>query len=267
MRSTPFAVERRLIDGIPAISVRPAAASSNRLVVWLPPLGESAEAMVPHLQRLAATGVTALSIDPWQHGMRQAAPSGALRAAVLADFRRRMWPILGRTTIDALTVVDHWGPMLGTDPTSYDVGGMSMGGDIALALAALDARIGRVSVVAAGPDWGRPGMRSVDGSDKTIDQGLEDAGAHWWRQQLEPATRAAAFARDVHVDLELGGADTHVPPDAALELRRRVVALDPSAATRFSCHVHPALDHLAVLADQAVIERALSRLGGASPLQ
>ena len=69
-------------------------------------------------------------------------------------------------------------PFLGGTKERFDVstddiaaGGVSMGGDIAVALAAVDHRVTRVGAVVATPDWTRPGMTRVGEPDAVIDQG------------------------------------------------------------------------------------------------
>jgi enterochelin esterase-like enzyme len=78
---------------------------------------------------------------------------------VLASFRRRMWPLLGRSTLECLRVLD-WIDETFAVAGPRVAGGVSMGGDIAVALAGVDRRIGRVAALVATPDWTRPGMRT-----------------------------------------------------------------------------------------------------------
>ena len=64
----------------------------------------------------------------------------------------------------------------------------SMGGDIAIALAGIDNRIKRVSVVAASADWLRPGMKDVFDPDKIIEQGEPTNFGKWLYDRLDPLT-------------------------------------------------------------------------------
>jgi hypothetical protein len=53
-----------------------------------------------------------------------------------------MWPLLGQTTLECLRVLD-WTEYRFGPPTRWVAGGVSMGGDITVALAGLDSRISR----------------------------------------------------------------------------------------------------------------------------
>ncbi|KGJ72954.1 hypothetical protein GY21_12085 [Cryobacterium roopkundense] len=89
-----------------------------------------------------------------------------------------MWPILGQTTLDALRIVD-WA--IETHDLSSDVvaGGVSMGGDISVALAGVDPRVKRVAALVATPDWTRPGMTQVGRPEELIDQGSPSPHGEW----------------------------------------------------------------------------------------
>ena len=119
-------VQRRLeVSGIPAVVVEPENPPS-RLVVWLTHLGGSKGRALPQLRSLAAGGCRAVSFDPPGHGDRATGSDArAYAEAVLERFRRRMWPILGQATLEALRVIDAT-----RDPaiTSIGTGGISMGG-------------------------------------------------------------------------------------------------------------------------------------------
>lgn len=158
------------------------------LVVWLPFLGGAKEMFEPVLERAAARGFVGIGIDPRRHGERADPPEGGLREEAMADFRAVMWPILGGTTRDAVRVLD-WaqdrygraGPVL--------AGGVSMGGDIAVALAGVDSRVRRVAAIAATPDWTRPGMTLPGRPETVIDQGEPSQTGQQWYDQLDPITQ------------------------------------------------------------------------------
>ncbi|HSB00500.1 MAG TPA: hypothetical protein VLE49_07610 [Anaerolineales bacterium] len=112
--------------------------------------------MLPYLQDLSAAGFVALSFDAWQHDERGMEGQSELATRVFNNFRRAMWPILGQTTLDTLRVIDWAITTLHMNPQVY-MGGISMGGDIAVAAAGIDRRIQRVAAIVATPDWLRPG--------------------------------------------------------------------------------------------------------------
>src|SRR5689334_23306534 len=98
---------------------------------------------MPGLERLAGAGSAAVSIDPWQHGERGTESGEQLAVRAFGGFRRHMWPILGQSTLDCLRVVDWALARLGATAPVV-AGGVSMGGDIAVALAGVDERVTRV---------------------------------------------------------------------------------------------------------------------------
>ena len=147
------------VDGIPVVWIQPDNQDGDaRIALWLPWLTGTKETTIPFLAELAGRGFTAVSFDPWQHGERGTETAEQISARVFGDFRRHMWPILGQTTLDALRVADWAAVEFGA--TDMAAGGVSMGGDIAVALAGIDQRISRVAAIAATPDWTRPGMWS-----------------------------------------------------------------------------------------------------------
>ena len=115
-------------------------------MIYLPGLGGTKELMLPYLQDLAASGFVALSFDPWQHGERGTESQTEIWTRVFGNFQRHMWPILGQTTLDMLRVIDWAVATLHIEP-HISVGGLSMGGDIAVAAAGLDHRVERVAAI------------------------------------------------------------------------------------------------------------------------
>ena len=176
--------------------------------------------MIPFLQDLAAAGFVALSFDPWQHGEQDTESPAELASRVCGNFRRHMWPILGQTTLDTLRVIDWALANLDVDAGVY-AGGLSMGGDIAVAAAGIDHRIERVAAVVATPDWLRPGMHDLFEPHKLLSPGEPDAYARYFYDHLDPMTHLAAYPRGPAVYFVCGERDTHVPPDARSGSRPR----------------------------------------------
>jgi dienelactone hydrolase len=241
----PAEVSRVLIDHIPLALVRPTEqrVEAAPLALWLPPLTRTKEDMVPFLKECAAAGFVAVSIDPWQHGERGSESREALAARVFGSFRRQLWPILGQTTLDCLRVIDWAMGELGVGPLVV-AGGVSMGGDVAVALAGIDKRVARVAAVVATPDWTRPGMRDLDDPSRLLPQGEADSYAQWFYDHLDPFTHLGAFARGPAITFECGGDDTHVPPDGAIRFRSAFVTAYPNLADRIRVTLHPGIGHL-----------------------
>jgi dienelactone hydrolase len=151
----------RMVDHIPVMWKEPQRAEGASVALWLPALGLSKEGVAPFLDDLAGAGFVAVSFDLWQHGERGTEPPEEIRARVFGAYRRFKWPILGQTTLDALRVIDWAFDSLGAGP-SVVAGGISLGGEAAVALAGIDHRVERVAAIVASPDWTSPGMHGFD---------------------------------------------------------------------------------------------------------
>jgi pimeloyl-ACP methyl ester carboxylesterase len=205
------------VDHVPVIWVEPDNTPAP-LALWLPPFSTNKEWTLPFLSELAGAGFLAVSFDPWQHGERGTETPEELRARVLGDggFRRHMWPILGQTTLDALRVLDHF------DAGDVVAGGVSMGGDVAVALAGIDPSVTRVATIVSTPDWTRPGMRDLMDPSRDLPQGEPDDYARWFYDQLDPISHPDRYARGQAILFECGGDDRHVPADGALRFAEAV---------------------------------------------
>lgn len=237
--------ERRTdVAGIQTLVVEPARPPS-RLVVWLSHLGGDKERELPQLRALAGRGARAVSCDAPDHGERAAGGDPrAYAEGVLAEFRWRMWPLLGQTTLEALRVIDAT-----IDPGIRTVaaGGVSMGGDIAIALAGIDPRIERVATIGSTPDWTRPGMTRLDDPATELEQGDPDSYGRWLRDQLDPAIHLERYRRGVTMRLHRGECDHHVPRANARAVARALTA------SAIEIVEHPGLDHWGVCSDEAAL--------------
>lgn len=243
------------VDDVPIVYVRPQPGPDRPPVaLWLPHLSGVKEGCIPVLRRLAAAGHLAISLDPWQHGERGDESAEQIAARVFADFRNAMWPILGHTTLDARRVVD-WAV---ADLARPDVvaGGISMGGDVAVALAGIDRRVRRVAAIVATPDWARPGMRDLFDPSRLVDQGHAGPSARSFYDQLDPMTHLDAYARGPAIAFENSAADTHIPLDGPIRFREALRA--PSDHVRITAH--PNLDHLAAARSPVLLDRAIAWL-------
>jgi dienelactone hydrolase len=215
---------------------------------------------VPTIERFAAAGHPAVSFDAPGHGARASGDPHEFSREVLASFRRRMWPLLGRTTVEAMRVLD-WAAREVPAPDTVLGGGFSMGGDVAIALAGIDPRVRRVAAIGSTPDWSRPGMRVLGDPFRLVDQGEPDRYAQWFADQLDPMRHLDRYLAGVAVDFELGAEDLHIPEANARDFAAALAALDPKAGTRVRIRIHPGLDHR-VIADPAAFESACEWLLG-----
>ncbi|MGH7920511.1 MAG: alpha/beta fold hydrolase [Candidatus Dormibacteraceae bacterium] len=245
----------RTEDGIPMLQVVPETNVRGDLVLWMSHLGGSAEQALPMLERFAATGHPAVSFDAVGHGKRGSGDPWAFAAQVLGQFRRRMWPILGQTTLDAMRVLT-WAQEHVGRAGAVLVGGVSMGGDAAVALAGIDDRVRRVATIGSTPDWSRPGMRDLRDSGQAVDQGQADAYAQWFADQLDPIRHLERYRRGIAITFELGDADHHIPSDNARAFVDELSRLDPAAAAHLRVQTYPGLDHLAVTTDDTALTQA-----------
>jgi uncharacterized protein len=250
-----------IVEGIPVSWAAPRTGATGT-ALWLTHLGGFTEQAAPMLTRLAERGLLAVSFDPPGHGRRgDGSPPMQHAVEVLASFRQRMWPLLGQTVLEGLRVVDWAGQR-------FDVrgplvaGGVSMGGDAAVALAGIDHRISRVAAIVATPDWTRPGMRTLGEHSEVIDQGEADGYARWFFEALDPMTHLEAYERDVAVRFLCGGADEHVPAEGALRFRAALIERDPLAADRIDVKVYDGLSHFDGGASDLVATGALDWLAG-----
>ncbi len=212
-------------------------------MIYLPGLGGTKEFMLPYLQDLAAAGFVALSLDPWQHGERGSESQMELWTRVFGNFRRHMWPILGQTSLDLLRIIDWAVATLDVESHIF-VGGLSMGGDIAVAAAGLDHRIERIAATVATPDWLRPGMQDLSTPGTLLPPGEPDAYAHYFYDHLNPLTHLAAFAHGPAMYFLCGEQDTHVPPDGALRFQAALREAYPVAADHVQVSLLPGMGHL-----------------------
>jgi uncharacterized protein len=247
------------VDGIPVVWIQPGNQDGDaRIALWLPWLTGTKEAALPFLQGLAGRGFTAVSFDLWQHGVRGTETGEQIASRVFGGFRRHMWPILGQTTLDALRVTDWAAAEFGARDVA--AGGVSAGGDIAVALAGIDQRISRVAAIAATPDWTRPGMRDIADPSRVLPQGEPDAYAQWFYNHLDPLSHFSHYAHAPAIAFECGADDTHVGPEGALRFRDALAKAHPQAGASVRVTVHPGTGHMEAGQNPALFQSCLTWL-------
>lgn len=238
-------IKRTRIGDVPVLWVEPAAIARKReLIVFLPGFGGSKEQVLDQLQDLASHGFVGVSFDPLEHGERGRESSEELASRVFSSFRRYMWPILGQTTLDCLRVIEWAISNLGVDHR-IRLGGLSMGGDVAVTAAGHDDRVDRVVAVVATPDWLRPGMRDLFDVTKLVDQGDSTNYSRFFYDTLNPAGHVERYKRKFEVNFLCGELDKHVPPNGAQRFQQSL-ALAGSGMAQVNIEFIARLAHMDV---------------------
>ena len=255
-----------IVGGIPVRWVvapgPPPGGGTRRVALFLPFLGGDTGRVMPILERLAGAGFLAVSFDPWQHGARATESPEHLRDRMLANFRRDMWPVIGQTTLEAMGVLDWVTAHHDVAPDAMVAGGLSMGGDISVALAGADHRITRVAALGSTPDWTRPGMRDLGDSGELIDQGTPGAYGRWLYEQLDPVTHLGHYTHGPAILFEGGQADQHVPMEAAYRFATALADRSPAAGKHISVRVTENLGHREAVSNPDAVDRSLAWLAG-----
>lgn len=231
------------VDHIPVRWIEPKQLRSNtNAVIWLTHLGGRKEDLTQYLQALASAGFLAVSFDLWGHGERGKEAGDEILKRAFGNFQRHMWPILGHSTLDSLRVID-W--LLSTFPVSrrIHIGGISTGGDIAVAAAGLDRRIMAVAAMVATPDWRRPGMRDLWKPTEALPPGEPDAYAQYFYDTLDPMTHLERYEHGQFITFECAAEDTHVPPAGALRFKEALRTRNSPAMAEIQINLHNGLGH------------------------
>jgi len=229
------------VDHIPVIWIAPEQMrSSTRLAIWLPPGTGAKEDTLPYLAQLAGAGFLAVSFDSWLHGERGTGKSAEeMFALAMADFANTIWPIVGLSAMDAMRVIDWALAEFAISPPCC-MGGVSLGGDIAVAAAGIEARIGIVSAIIATPDWSRPGMNALG---RVVSTGPAGRYAQFFYDRINPLTNLGGFSRCPAITFECGAEDDHVPPDGALRFQEALRPTYASTPDRLRVNLHPGAGH------------------------
>lgn len=242
-----------------ALCQPPKSTANGSLAIWIPYLGGNRKTGIKELQMLAEAGYFAISLDPYLHGDRKQAKSPSVRTLVFKEFKANMWPILGITTLDTFRVID-WVINKFNLNDKVVAGGLSMGGDIAIALSGIDKRIKRVSAVAASPDWLRPGMTDVFDSNKLIDQGKSTPFGEWLYDHLNPLTHIQAYSHLPKIHFELGENDTHISSKHTLKFKKAFDKAFPKSTKTISININSGYKHLSLIQKKFIIEKSIDFL-------
>jgi dienelactone hydrolase len=233
----------KLVEQIPLIWVEPESlAEPAHLVIWLNGLTGNKEQMIPYLAALAASGFVALSFDAFQHGGRTSEPSELFISRIAGNYRYHYWPILGQTILDTTRILD-WAIAHLYLSTDVLMGGISMGGDVAIATAGIDRRIGCVAAMLATADWLRPGMKDFANPAMEFAQGEADTYAQFFYDQFNPLTHLESYAHLPAMTFECGAQDTLVPADGALRFQKALNVIYAQNRKRLRVNLHENAGH------------------------
>lgn len=212
------------LGDIPTLWEEPATGDVRRLVIWLPGFTSSTADVHRYLRELAAAGYVALSFDPVDHGERSRTAEGQVFAPDSGSFRdpasgkayRHYWSIMAETAEEVPAVIDWAIATLGVEPP-VGMGGISMGGSVAVVAAGLDRRITAVAAGLAEGDWRRIGaMYPLSAPNPSIQRCYD---------RCDPLGNMARYQHCPAISFQLGAADQMIPPGSA---QRLVDALRPA---------------------------------------
>jgi dienelactone hydrolase len=227
-------------EHIPIIWVLPAETpASPRLVIWLTDGLGPKEATLPMLERLASAGFAGVSFDSPQRGSRALESEEAIGPRAFANWPNVVWPAIAHGALEALRVIDWAAREFDLKPP-YAVGGVSLGGDIAIAAAGLDTRIGCVASIVGTPDWRRPGMHVAG---ELVPAGDPDSYARYLYDRINPMTNLRSYSHRPAMTFECGADDDHVPPDGALRFQAALAPIYGESGALLRVNLHPGVRH------------------------
>jgi uncharacterized protein len=157
------------------------------------------------------------------------------KLAIWLNRRKYFWEILGRTAEEIPRIIDWAEGRFESFSVTY-VGGISMGGDVALAALGIDRRIGGACCMIATPEWRRPGAAEPQGEPDSYSSGLYE--------RLNPASQVLRYAEwRPAIHFENAGADRFVPPDAARAFIDTLKPLYGDESDKLTLSETPDVDH------------------------
>lgn len=231
------------VDRIPILWVEPDNKEKQAsLAIWLDSFTGNKEQVKPQLEELAKAGFLALSFDPIDHGQRVHEGREEMIARLAANYRYHFWPMLGQTILDATRVID-WALANLKVSSKIFIGGVSMGGDAAVAAAGFDKRIQCVASSIATPDWLRPGMKDYMNPEIDFDQGKSDTCSDFFYNAFNPLTHLESYSHHPAILFECGAKDFLVPPDGALRFQKELVSKYGHDPKRIKVNLHEDVGH------------------------
>jgi dienelactone hydrolase len=222
------------VGNIPVVWLEPEIIQRKRLIIWMPGFGPVKNTPEAQLRQFTDRGYTALAYDPYTSGERTHETIDDVLTRVRGNLRRYFWPVLAQTAEDVTPVIDWAIHQLGVEP-EVGMGGLSMGGDIAVAAAGVDWRIRAVVGIVSTPDWMRPGSFEFPGSPDAVAQDYYD--------RRNPLTHLEAYRSTPAITFECGDMDTRVPPDGAEKFARGLASTYAACPERLRVIRHANTGH------------------------
>lgn len=223
-------VQKLNIDHIPVLYVQAKnELVPRRLAIFQNGLGGRKEDMISFLEDIAQKGYMAMSFDKCQHGERSSESHQEVTKRCLQNIRRYGWYILGQTVLDTFRVIDWSLNKLDILPEIY-LGGISMGGDVALSVAGIHPNISKVITVGSTPDWLRPGLKNPAHSKYDIQYGKPDICTQLFYECFNPITNLSRYLKTPPISCILGENDTQIPPENSERFKSMLADLSPEAA-------------------------------------
>ncbi len=258
-----FKVNKIWVDLIPVYYVTPEGYKDGddmKICIFLSGLSGNKESLVTsYAKYIVANGYTAVFFDHYLHGERANIQNPttiltstqeevtALKNEILNTCFKNMyrygWEVLGNSSLDTLRVLDYFYDHF---PVVESVmGGSSMGGDTALAVAGLDGRINRILCLITAPDWLRPGMHNLlENVDMPADPGQADAKSKWYFDNFSPSVNLLRYdGGDIDMMFACGEVDTHINPNWVYTFRENIYRLNPAAGQKIGIWTNMGMGH------------------------
>lgn len=222
-------VNKVSVFDIPVIYIEPKIIKEKRIAIFLGGLGSTKETLVSYLNDIAKKGYIAIAFDNYGHGERGTETRNEIFTRVFGNMRKHGWRILGETVKDAAKVID-WAIDYFKALPDIRMGGISMGGDISIALSGLDKRITKVLTIVSTPDWLRPGMHEIVRPDVLMDPGNPDEISQSLYDEFNPMTHLERYLNGPKIRAILGEKDNHIPPENFEGFKRELSILSVEAS-------------------------------------
>jgi hypothetical protein len=115
-----------------------------------------------------------------------------------------------------------------------------MRGDIAVAAAGIDYRIGVVSSIIGTPDWLRTGMHA---QGQLVQFEKVGAYAQFFYKYINPLANLNGYAHCPEITFECDAVDDHVPPDGAFRFQTALEQTYKEQPGRLRIIFHPYVGH------------------------